>query len=338
MKLLSRLFALTLALILIAGAALPAFAAGVTYKYSVELEMGVDDDTGEPRWKASGILRVTGTGETEDYPGIVGKNTERLKYAVIGEGITKLGRSFFGECSNLQHVSLPSTLTTIEKSGFNFCTKLESLTLPESLTQIDNYVFYYCNSLQKLRVPDSVTRIGEDAFYRCSSLTLVYVPATVKDIAFNAFNQCERLTILTPAGSTAEKYAKSNEIAVKTYTSDMDLDELFPVDEFEAPEGNEKLRESDLTRANDKLTGYGEENQLPAETAEKAPEQGGDKKTEKAEESSFPVIPVAVGGGAAAVVIIVIAVILAARGKKKKAAGQKKEEAPTEDKPDDKTE
>jgi hypothetical protein len=64
-------------------------------------------------------------------------------------------------------------------------------------------------------VPDGVTAIGWFAFADCPDLLTVTLPASLERIDYGAFENCPALTVLCPAGSYAERYAKSFALRVE---------------------------------------------------------------------------------------------------------------------------
>lgn len=60
----------------------------------------------------------------------------------------------------------------------------------------------------------SATKYG--AFYDCEKMTDIIIPASVDHFPPYTFEGCKSLTVYTPAGSTAEQYAKENFVSVNT--------------------------------------------------------------------------------------------------------------------------
>ena len=91
--------------------------------------------------------------------------------------VTGIGTSAFESCSNLQSVSLPSSINTINTDAFYGCVKLGSVNLPEGLTTIGLRAFWGCN-LTEVTIPSTVTSIGNSAFNGNPLTTIVWKPAT----------------------------------------------------------------------------------------------------------------------------------------------------------------
>lgn len=89
---------------------------------------------------------VTGTGAIEDYSSSGSPFyaiRSEVEHLVIGEGITRIGNYAFYRGSNLQSISLPSTLESIGQNAFRQCSGLTSISsesLP-NLDSIDQYAF-----------------------------------------------------------------------------------------------------------------------------------------------------------------------------------------------------
>lgn len=91
-----------------------------------------------------GTLSILGSGvvincTSKEAPWTAYKN--EITKVVIGEGITKLGKSAFYEYANITEVVLPSTLTEIGHYAFYGCKGLTEVTIPASVTTIGSYVF-----------------------------------------------------------------------------------------------------------------------------------------------------------------------------------------------------
>lgn len=118
-------------------------------------------------------------------------------------------------------ITIPSKIdglpvTKIGRSAFRECEDLESVTIPNSVTHIGRSAFRDCSSLMFVRIPDTVTHIGRSAFKECSSLTFVTMPDSITSFGGWEFEFCFRLTIYGTAGSEAQKYAENAKIPFST--------------------------------------------------------------------------------------------------------------------------
>lgn len=149
---------------------------------------------------------VTSIGECAFY------GCRSLTNITIPDGVISIKKSMFYNCTELTSITIPNSVSLIEECAFYGCQGLTNIILPQNITSIGNSMFECCTSLAKIILPDSVTSIGEFAFCGCSGMTSITIPTSVNKIENLAFCGCSKLTIYAPAGSYAEKYAKSNNI------------------------------------------------------------------------------------------------------------------------------
>ena len=91
--------------------------------------------------------------------------------------VTSIATSAFESLTNLQSVTLPSSLTTIGQDAFYGCSKLGSANLEEGLTTINQRAFYNCK-LSSVTIPSTVTSIGSGAFKGNPLTSVTWLPAT----------------------------------------------------------------------------------------------------------------------------------------------------------------
>lgn len=90
-------------------------------------------------------MTISGTGATWD--GVGEGLQDDIVYAVVENGITRLGKSSFIECYRLKSVILPESLSVLGTSCFTWCSSLESVTIPASVTSLEQSCFKGCTSL-----------------------------------------------------------------------------------------------------------------------------------------------------------------------------------------------
>ena len=135
-----------------------------------------------------------------------------LKSISIPDSVTSFGECVFAFCDSLTDVKLPAGLTSIPYYTFSYCASLKSISFPSGVTSIEEGAFNAC-ALTSVVIPSGVTSIGAEAFARCSNLSSVTIPSSVTSIGEQVFDKCAQdLVIYGESGSTAETYAKENDI------------------------------------------------------------------------------------------------------------------------------
>ena len=158
---------------------------------------------------------------------------EEITELVVPEGVTRIGKYAFDNCSALTSVTLPNGVTSIGENAFRSCSNLTSVSIPSSVTKIESQAFIWCKKLNAvyisdiaawcgisfdntsnplyygarlyledeevtdLVIPEGVPSIGDDAFRNCSYLTSVEIPEGVTDIGKCAFYGCSKITNLS---------------------------------------------------------------------------------------------------------------------------------------------
>ena len=123
--------------------------------------------------------------------------------------VTKIGNNAFKLCTNLNSITIPSSVKTIGDWAFYYCNALTSITIPNSVTSIGEYAFYQCSALSSIAIPNGVTKIESYTFSYCNSLESVTIPNSVSSIEIGAFSGCNDLTSInipqsvTSIGSSA---------------------------------------------------------------------------------------------------------------------------------------
>lgn len=120
-----------------------------------------------------------------------------------------------------------ANVTSIANKAFANSQYLIDITIPNTIHEIPYQCFKNCTSLQKVNIPKSVRTIKTEAFSGCTDLRSVFIPFTVNSIEENAFKDCSKLKIICYKNSTAEIYAKANDIpySLLSYSLDDDVTE-----------------------------------------------------------------------------------------------------------------
>ncbi len=71
---------------------------------------------------------------------------ENLKSVVMSDNVTRI-EGAFGNCINLESITLPKYITSVHCSAFSDCSRLKSIVIPDSVTHIDMLAFTDCPSL-----------------------------------------------------------------------------------------------------------------------------------------------------------------------------------------------
>ncbi|MBR1416258.1 MAG: fibronectin type III domain-containing protein [Bacilli bacterium] len=170
----------------------------------------INVDSNNPSFKSIDGILYTKNGKTlVTYP--AGKTAK--KYSVASN-ISELGAYAFSSNNNLTNVVLPNGLVTIGFAAFEGSRNLVSVNIPESVKKIDDWAFA-STKIDKLVIPKSVESVGKYSFYspynKFSSVTFLNDKTKIDENAkLTSVN-----VIYGYKGSTAEKYAKANNITFK---------------------------------------------------------------------------------------------------------------------------
>lgn len=116
-----------------------------------------------------------------------------LQAVTIPSSVHVVGEQAFYNCSSLTEVTIPDSVASIGNSAFAECVALKRLVLPNSVTNIGDGGFQYCGGLTNVILGSGLQSIGVHAFDNCIWLESLAVPAAVKDIGAYAFHNCSRL-------------------------------------------------------------------------------------------------------------------------------------------------
>ncbi len=182
----------------------------------------------------TGILTISGTGpmyegkKTGATSWTYSKYADKIKEAVIEEGVTSIGSTAFGSADhmdstnafpNLTKITMPSTIEKIEAGAFEY-SNIENLTVPENVKDI-GAMAYQGTKIENIKLNEGIG-LGGNAFKNCNSLKEVTIPAGItyrRDANWNGdngshyqFENCtalEKVTIL--GGGTVIQKNSTNE-------------------------------------------------------------------------------------------------------------------------------
>lgn len=98
--------------------------------------------------------------------------------------------------SDVESVTLPSTIKIIGEGAFNSCSNLNSVNCEEGLQVIGKQAFAWCSELKAFTFPTSLQTIGEEGFAR-TGIEEVILPPNLTELGKNAFYTCPALKKVT---------------------------------------------------------------------------------------------------------------------------------------------
>ena len=104
---------------------------------------------------------------------------------VIKDGTTEICASAFSG-SNIQYVSIPSSVTLINDGAFSG-SSLKQITVPGTVKRLGDGAFQGCTDMTEAILEDGITRIGERLFAESKYLQSVRLPSTITHIDNNTF-------------------------------------------------------------------------------------------------------------------------------------------------------
>ena len=172
------------------------------------------NDGDNVKWSldSSGVLTISGSGKMADYAEEPEECMYRfwnapweeldVKSVVIKDGVTNIGAGAFA-FTEIEDISIPSTVTDIGVVAFSNCENLQTITIPSSVKNIDNAAFRQ-SGIKSAALPNGLKQIEYCAFVGCSNLESVTIPGTVTSIGWRAFDICDNLKNVYFGGSQAQ--------------------------------------------------------------------------------------------------------------------------------------
>ena len=146
----------------------------------------------------TGVLRISGSGEMNDYHSADGLESPWHDYAaivksvVIGQGVKTVGSYAFANLKNLKSVEINAELKRLGSGAFYGCTALSDLEGIEGVRVIGGECFRGCSGLSAIGIPTGCTSVGSYAFAG-TAIKSVSVPSSVVSLGEGAFASCRKL-------------------------------------------------------------------------------------------------------------------------------------------------
>ena len=120
---------------------------------------------------------------------------------IIPEGIKRIGKSAFQDCTDITRVVLPESLECIDDGAFSGCTGLSDINFPDNISYIGKNAFNG-TAITELEIPANTGVICGAAFANCSSLAKVNFHENVTSIEYSAFSGTNLAEVVVPDGLT----------------------------------------------------------------------------------------------------------------------------------------
>ena len=114
-----------------------------------------------------------------------------LEKVHLANGIRKVPRNAFKNCSSVADLYIPDTVAEIGEYAFAGCSNLRTIHLPAGIRKISKGMFMECKSLTKCFLADGIEVIEDDAFKGCSTMKKPWIPKNIKTISKTAFDNPE---------------------------------------------------------------------------------------------------------------------------------------------------
>ena len=119
----------------------------------------------------------------------------------LPSSIEIIGSEAFAGCSNLKSINLPEGLYDIGTKAF-LNTQLNEVTIPSTVSTLNDYVFGYCKQLTTLSLHDNISQIGNYCFYNCERIKEITIPKECTLVGRLAFAECIALETIVIKSNT----------------------------------------------------------------------------------------------------------------------------------------
>ncbi len=158
-----------------------------------------------------------------------GQAPQHVVNAIIDESVDKIDDDAFAENPNLRSVACHEGLLRVEKYAFDECSSLQRVKMP-GVKIIEEGAFYNCDSLVDVEF-DSLDAVGSSAFTNCTSLKRVKLPKVkiIENCAFisSGIEELEFGEDLETIGSGAFRGSKLTDIAIPLKNDMFQLNDYY---------------------------------------------------------------------------------------------------------------
>jgi len=131
------------------------------------VENGLCGDNIRWRFMRGGKLKISGSGEMDDYTNSVqfsGNFKNCISSIEISDGITYIGAYSFYTHDRVLSVSIGNSVKEIGLSAFDNCIRLKNVIIPASVEKIDHFSLAHCYKLNSIVFNGKTTTITSNAF------------------------------------------------------------------------------------------------------------------------------------------------------------------------------
>lgn len=115
------------------------------------------------------------------------------KFYEIPNTVTKIENGAFGQCENLEKITMNDNVLKIGAAAFSGCYDLKEIKLSNSIKKLKQTTFARCVNLKNIKLPKNLELLETFVFNGCENLEEIAIPETVKEINNNIFNDCNKL-------------------------------------------------------------------------------------------------------------------------------------------------
>lgn len=156
------------------------------------------------------------------------KNVSMTSMSISNSG--NIGEYAFTECSQLNSITIGSSIETIGGWAFSGNTSLQEINIPNNITEIGVYAFFGDTELNNVILGEGISSLPARVFNNCSSLPSLVIPANINEIGDYAFYGCSSLSHVTIEENQDKSKLTTLKLGSngnKALFNDCPLDEVF---------------------------------------------------------------------------------------------------------------